>query len=499
MLPAMFPLASYASLAVVTTISLILLYLKWLQQYWKRRGIPYLEPTFPFGNLKNPITNRKALGLSYADFYKELKARGAKFGGAYVNWLRILLIVDPEYIRHVLLTDFHNFYERGFYYNEKIQPVSANLFTLDDKERWKSLRTKFSPSFTSRKMKIMFDLMVEAGKLLVKHVDEYAIYNKPLHLQDCIGRIASDIVGTCAFGIECNSFKDNTFQRILNETMRATSSFIKVSLCSSMPYFARWLGIPLFPPKNVKFLTGSIDETIKYRKVNKVARNDLLQMMMEMEEKSIIDNIDLKAQCISVFLAGYETTSNSINFVLFELARNQDIQQKLRDEINQVLGEFDEEMNYEAIMDMKYLEMIVCETLRMYNPLAFLTRICNKQYKFPNSDVIIEKGTKIVISNYALCHDPEYFPDPEKFIPERFSEENKAKIIPYTYMPFGEGPRYCIGDRFGKQEMKVITACLVKGYKFKLNSSMRLPMSFSTSGLFIQFAEKILIDIEKIN
>lgn len=90
--------------------------------------------------------------------------------------------------------------------------------------------------------------------------------------------------------------------------------------------------------------------------------------------------------------------------------------------------------------------MYILETMRKYPPVHMLNRICTKSYKVPDSDLVIEKGTKVVISTLAIHHDPEYYPDPEKFDPERFTEEEKAKRHPFTYLPFGEGPRICMGN-----------------------------------------------------
>lgn len=86
------------------------------------------------------------------------------------------------------------------------------------------------------------------------------------------------------------------------------------------------------------------------------------------------------------------------------------------------------------------------ETLRMYPPVPTLTRICVQDYKMKNTDVVIEKDTSILISTLGLQRDPEYFPNPDKFDPERFSEENKKNRHPFVHLPFGDGPRNCIGN-----------------------------------------------------
>lgn len=108
----------------------------------------------------------------------------------------------------------------------------------------------------------------------------------------------------------------------------------------------------------------------------------------------------------------------------------------------------------------------------MYPPLPILNRTCVKDYKLPNSDIVIEKGTRILLPILAFHHDPEYFPEPNKFDPERFSDENKSKIQPYSYLPFGEGPRNCIGELLLLQDrihsvyltLDYVTFCNVVGF-----------------------------------
>lgn len=100
---------------------------------------------------------------------------------------------------------------------------------------------------------------------------------------------------------------------------------------------------------------------------------------------------------------------------------------------------------FSQLMTLPYLDMVVSETLRKYPPLAFLDRVCVTDYKIPNTDLVLEKGTPVYISMLGMHNDPQYFPEPDKYDPDRFSEENKQKRSHFTYFPFGEGPHNCIG------------------------------------------------------
>nr|CAD7204332.1 unnamed protein product [Timema douglasi] len=117
-----------------------------------------------------------------------------------------------------------------------------------------------------------------------------------------------------------------------------------------------------------------------------------------------------------------------------------------------------------------------CETLRKYPSVPNLERMCTKEYEIPETDVTIDEGTLVMIPSYALHHDPEYFPDPEKFDPDRFSKENKNSFPQYTYLPFGEGPRICIGMRFGLMQVKVGLATLLSKYEFSICEKSSVPL-----------------------
>jgi cytochrome P450 family 6 len=155
---------------------------------------------------------------------------------------------------------------------------------------------------------------------------------------------------------------------------------------------------------------------------------------------------EIAAQCFVFFIAGFETSSTTMTFAMYELSKHQELQDKVRDEVNTVLAKHEGKITYEAIQEMKYMDQVINETLRKYPPLPLITRMCVRDYKIPGEDLIIEKDTTIIISVLGIHHDKEYYPDPEKFDPERFTEENKNSRHHFAHIPFGEGPRVCIGS-----------------------------------------------------
>lgn len=143
------------------------------------------------------------------------------------------------------------------------------------------------------------------------------------------------------------------------------------------------------------------------------------------------------------WLAGFETSSTTMGFFLYEMARNLDVQNRVRKEIDEVLAQHKGEITFEAINEMKLLEMCIDETLRMYPPVFNLIRQCTKEWKMPGTNILIEKGVSVAVPVFAIQRDAKYYPNPEQFQPERFNAENSAgkTFIDRPYMPFGEGPR----------------------------------------------------------
>ncbi|KAL1480455.1 hypothetical protein MTO96_051015, partial [Rhipicephalus appendiculatus] len=170
-----------------------------------------------------------------------------------------------------------------------------------------------------------------------------------------------------------------------------------------------------------------------------------------------LSELEAMAQCVLFFLAGQEkeTTSSTIAFTAYLLALNQDVQEKLRKEVDDCTEANGPEPSLDVISKLKYLHCVVSEALRLFPPATRLERSGYEDYVLGDTGIKLPKECSILIPVYAMHHDPEMFPDPESFKPERFSDENVESIEPYTYLPFGAGPRNCIGMRFALQSVKL--------------------------------------------
>jgi cytochrome P450 family 9 len=294
-----------------------------------------------------------------------------------------------------------------------------------------------------------------------------------------------DNIASCGFGIEVNSFKnpDNDFLRIARKVTDFTSFKVAIKFFAYMafPKVMKALKIRIMDKESCDFFQTALFDTMKTRERENIVRHDMINLLLQAkngqlkhstnnnnnnndeEEKTLDgfatveesqlgkaevkrkwDDEDLAAQCFIFFLAGFDTVAQTMSFVAYELACNPDIQQKLYEELAEMNEETSgKKINYDQLQRLKYLDQVLSETMRKWPAAPAIDRICVKDYELKEDNKVtrFEKGLLILIPIWSLHRDPQYYPNPEKFDPDRFSDENKRNIDPDTYMPFGVGPR----------------------------------------------------------
>ncbi|XP_061397873.1 probable cytochrome P450 9f2 [Musca vetustissima] len=230
---------------------------------------------------------------------------------------------------------------------------------------------------------------------------------------------------------------------------------------------------------------------MKYRQEHNIQRPDMINLLMEARGMIPTEvqkthfrqwtDMEVVAQCLAFLFAGFEPSSGVMSFSAHELMENPQVQEKLYEEIHGV----DEELHgnpvtYELLQKMPYMEMVVSEVLRKWPVAGVTDRICNKDFEYVSKDtgerVVVKKGEKVRISMCGFQRDPNYFENPNVFDPERFSAENKMKIDHGTYLPFGVGPRNCIGTRFALLEVKVFLYYLLRDYQLEPCAKSCIPL-----------------------
>lgn len=368
----------YNAVAILVAICVgVVTYFKWKFTYWQRKGVHSVTPTIPFGNLKDMFMQTKHIGAIFADIYAQAKAKGYKHMGAYIFTRPVYVATDTEIIKQVLLKDFSNFSDRRSYHNEKDDPLSAHLFSLEG-EKWKNLRQKLTPAFTTGHLKNMFGTLADCAKNLEEYLKRNA--SEPVNIKDVLGRFTTDVIGSYAFGLDCNTLEnpDSDFRKYGKRMFEQSfKGVLKLLIITTFPHgLLRFVGFKLVNTGISAFFMKIVAEIVHYRETNNVHRKDFMDLLLQLKNRGTLENDskekgksvtltieEIASQSMLFYAAGFETSSTTMNFALFELAQNQDIQEKARKEINTVLERHGGTITYEAMMEMPYLANVIDGTV----------------------------------------------------------------------------------------------------------------------------------------
>lgn len=497
--------------------------------YWRRRGVPSAFSVPFFGSVAKAAFLQKFIGEVYADMYRKFE------GKKYVGYLKFMqpavLMRDPELIKNMLIRDFDHFLVSDFPIDENIDPIlGKHVFCLKG-ERWKRLRMSLSPGYTSGKMKSLYPIVYEISDRLRTYLEECvnssgdSVY--PAEMKDISSRFATEVVASMAFGLHCDAIRnpDTEFRRMGKKVLEpSTSKALLALFLFEFPWLNKYLRIPFISDDVSNFFRALVFNVLTKREDEGIERSDYIQFFaklwkegklrpdysLHVKEKedgvtpsvrtnqvsahSLKDNLeelnDITAQALGIVIDGSETSSTLMSFIFLELAHNPEVQQKLRETIEDAKRRHGEKITYEALQEIAYLEMTILETLRLYPPAAFTNRLCTKRYLLPNpsedsseGSVWLEEGKTVIFPIYALHHDPNYYPNPEVFDPERFTSEAKRSRLPCTYLPFGEGPRICIGMRFALLQIKIILANVITAFELLPNEKTTMPITLDPNNI----------------
>lgn len=344
------------------------------------------------------------------------------------------------------------------------------------------MRATLSPAFTGSKMRQMFELISECGEDMSKILLNQAKVAGRIdyEMKDLFTKYTNDVISSAAFGCKTNSFENpnNEFYLSGKKIMEfaSTKAILRMTLIFVLPKIAKLFNVSFIDKKASSYFRSLVLDNIASREKLGIFRPDMINILMNVKKgnslrslteettsdsfatvsESSIGNKNVKrewtddelvAQAFLFFLAGFDTVATVLSFLIYELSINPDAQQKLYDEINETNKVLDgKRITYDAIQKMKYMDMVLSETLRLWPPSVAIDRVCGKDYNYDDGQCkfTIEKGTSINISICSLHLDENYWPNPTKFDPLRFSDDHKDSITPGTYLPFGVGPRNCI-------------------------------------------------------
>ncbi|XP_018916874.2 probable cytochrome P450 6d4 isoform X2 [Bemisia tabaci] len=337
--------------------------------YWRDLGVPFVGKS---GDIIYETRKHKSFAIQ--DRYNELAPYS--FGGIFQAAKPYLLVRDPELIQRILVRDFSHFTDRGIAFHEEIDPLNANLFNLGG-QRWKKIRSKLVPIFSTGKLRSMFSKTEQCVLALNRYLSDKLKNSSEFEVRELMQKLTTQVIGTCVFGFDVDSIsdEDTEFRKLERPLTPGPLKFrLRQILRSIHPRMLVWLRWKGFNKEVEDFVMNVTREAVKNGEVNRNKRNDLIQLMANLQHEErrelqdrttetfadplFTDHI-LAAQLFIFFLAGYDTTATTLANCLYELALNPGIMDRLRAEVQTICDANCGKLDYDALNRMPYMDCII--------------------------------------------------------------------------------------------------------------------------------------------
>lgn len=384
------------------------------------------------------------------------------------------LVLTPEDVKHVLQENNRNYHKSEAY--SVLAIFLGNGLLTSEGDFWRRQRKLAQPAFYKQHLALMVEMMGSETKgLLDKWASEKE--NIPIDITKDILNLTLGIVTKALFSADVKHRLEG-ISEALNDIMHYADDILKS--------FVRFpLSFPTPANRRFKRAVQTVEEIIydiidarrqELKRNPKVRYDDLLDMLIHTKDEETGETMtdkQLRDEVTTIFMAGHETTANALSWALYLLAQHSEVVAKMRQELNAVLGK-NGTPTFENIRELKYLLQVVQEVMRLYPPAWIMGR------KALNSDLLsgypIQANSFVLISIYLLHRHPDYWERPNDFDPDHFLPEPTKSRPTYAYIPFGGGPRMCIGNNFALMEMQIVIAVLIQKYDFVLDNTEKVEL-----------------------
>ncbi|XP_031834869.2 putative cytochrome P450 6a19 [Nomia melanderi] len=488
---------------------LLVLYMLKKYTYWQRRGITVASGFIPFLGHTWPIY---CLRMSLQELFERIctEQKNRSMFGIYDMFTPALVLREAALVKTVLQGSFTSFHRNGFQISKDQDPLLYYSPFFNEGQEWMTGRKRLTYAFSGLRLKVMFSAVSGVSRKMQDYLERrMKTTNKyETEMKSFFGRFTAETVANAGMGVEGYSFDENpppdSFHDIGTQIFNPMFLLaILNNLVLLKPGIAKVLKLSFLPRNVDRFFRNFVDENLELRVKNTVPRNDFFQVMVdfEKEQSEKLNKEVITSHALTFFFDGFETSRLTLSFITYQLAIHQDVQQKVRDEIKSVIAKYDGALTYDALKDLKYMEQVMNEAQRCHSALVFLRKECTEEFVLEGSDGLrfrVEPGTQVLIPVEAIHHDPTYWKDPMVFDPERFSEENKPNIEKMSFIPFGEGPRMCVGMRMAILVMKSCLATLLNDYKIELSPKTKVPLRWSPCHFLCEPRDGIWMNITKL-
>lgn len=305
-------------------------------------------------------------------------------------------------------------------------------------------------------------------------------------MMDLFSQLTLDVILSTAFGIKTD-IQTNPHNPVTKRAAQVFGRLWLIPYLQIFPLTSLIRSTIAFFQQELSFFMDAATEIVKERKKSATkGRNDLLHLILAAHDTPAVEGVsrfsddEIKAQLITWLLAGYQTSSSTLAFTAYHLAMDADVQERLRCEVEIAIQTYSELPLSDLVHEIDYLDCVMKESMRICPTLHILERKCEETCVI-NDELTIPAGIDITVPVYALHHDPEAWPNPDVFDPERFRGPAKDFRHSFQFLPFGAGPRNCIGMKYVMTEIKVALVRILRKFKFVRSPETQVPLTLRSS------------------
>ena len=372
------------------------------------------------------------------------------------------LLLSPALIKEVLVTQSKSFHKSN-QFKELSLLIGEGLVTSESPVHTKQ-RKIIQPYFTPRHINKYVSEMIETATAMM---EGWEVKN-PRDISRDMMSVTLAVITKTMFEMNVTEGYEKVgihLERILETATKRIRSFVKPPLSWPLPEVKQYT-------LSIQEIKRVVEEIIQHRESRSEEKEDLLHALLHSrdEEGNRMSREQLVDEVMTIFVAGHETTANLLSWFFYVLQENEKVKENVYKEIDQVVG--NEELCSAHLRDLHYKRQVLEETLRLYPPVWMFGRLAVSDVEI--GEHLIKKGENVLISPYIMHRHHKYFRNPLVFDPERFTKVGKDDITPYAYLPFGGGPRVCIGNHFALQEALVIAALYIQRFNFKKSDDQKV-------------------------
>jgi enediyne biosynthesis protein E7 len=363
----------------------------------------------------------------------------------------------PSYAKYVLADNASN-YEKGIGQVHARRVIGNGLLTSEG-ELWRKQRKTIQPVLQARRINQQLTAITEEAESLVARLREHA-GGGALDLRDELTGLALGVLGRTLIDADLSAFESmgHSFEVVQDQAL------FEVMTLGAVP-----LWVPL--PKQVRFRRARKDLQAIVDQLAAAGRarpdgDDIISRLLEsiQGEDPQVGRVRMRDELVTLLLAGHETTASTMSWALYLLDQHPEAWDRVHDEVVEVFGRGP--LDIESLHQLTYTTMVLRETLRLYPPVWLLPRMAKEEDQI--GDYRVPAGADVLICPYLLHRHPDLWTDPERFDPERFNPTRQDSRENYAYIPFGAGPRFCVGNNLGLMEATIVLATIARDLRLKM-------------------------------